>query len=122
MDALPSTLTALLIPLLAAFLMLSSATLAHVPLIAEGNENLSSAVYISDPGKSWAIYGFLESNATEYYRFDLQKGERIYLSLIKSANPAEKGFTPGVAFIGPGIKTEGKMPDRILLPKLPDGY
>lgn len=128
-DALPSTFTALLTSLLVALLVLSLTALAHVPLIAEGNENLSFAVYIPDPGKSWAIYGFLESNQTEYYSFDLQKGERIYLSLIKSANPAEKSFCPGMALIGPGINNDGALPgqimpdtpDRILLPPLPEG-
>ena len=127
LDALPSTFTALLTLLLVALLMLSLTALAHVPLIAEGNDNLSSAVYISDPGKSWAIYGFLESNQTGYYSFDLQKGERIYLSLIKSTNPAEKSFCPAMALIGPGIKNDGAMPDQImpdgiLLPDLPEGF
>jgi len=120
LDALPFTFTALLTSLLIALLMLSPTALAHVPLIAEGNDNLSSAVYIPDPGKSWAIYGFLESNRTEYYSFDLQKGERIYLSLIKSANPAEKSFCPGMALIGPGIKNDGALPDQIM-PVMP-GY
>ncbi len=127
LDALPSTFTALLTSLLVALLMLSLTALAHVPLIAEGNDNLSSAVYIPDPGKSWAIYGFLESNQTEYYSFDLQKGERIYLSLIKSANPTEKSFCPVMALIGPGIKNDSALPDHImpdriiLLPDLPEG-
>lgn len=125
LDAMPFTFTALLTSLLVTLLMLSPTALARVPLIAEGNENLSSALYISDPGKSWAIYGFLESNQTEYYSFDLQKGERIYLSLIKSANPSDKSFRPVMALIGPGIKNDGAlpghiMPNRILLPALPE--
>lgn len=92
-----------------------------MPLIAEGNENISSAEHISNPAKSWAIYGFLESNQTEYYSFDMQKGERIYLSMVKSANPVEKSFSPGMVLIGPGIKNDSVMPlpDHVLLPAHP---
>jgi len=97
--------------------LLAPAALSHVPLIAEGNENISSAVHISEPGKSWAIYGFLGPKATQYYSFDLEKDERIYLSLLKSSDLREKDFQPEMALLGPGVKTAGRLPDHVILPQ-----
>lgn len=102
---------------LAAFLMLSCASMAHVPLISEEKENISVAMHISDPAKSWAIYGFIKPNALHYYSFDIKKDQRIYLSLIKSANPKERDFGPVMILIGPKIKTADSAPDWIQLPK-----
>jgi hypothetical protein len=50
---------------------------AHVPLLAGENENISSAQHISDPGKSWAVYGSLEQSEAHYYSFDMEEGERM---------------------------------------------
>ena len=58
-----------------AMLLFSFPAQAHVPLIASGNEDISAAMYISDPDKSWAIYGFLEAEKAQYYSFDLVEGE-----------------------------------------------
>ena len=78
---------------------------AHVPLMAGGNENISSAMHISDPGKSWAVYGSLEKDVVHYYSFDLEEGERIYLSLFKSSDAKEKDFLPALVLLGPGLNT-----------------
>jgi len=95
--------------------VLAPAAWGHVPLIPEGNENISFAVHISDPEKSWAIYGFLGPNETQYYSFDRELGERIYLSLLKSSDHREKDFQPEVALLGPEVKTAGRLPDRVAL-------
>ena len=92
-----------------------------MPLIASGNENISSAMHISDPDKSWAIYGFLEPKKPQYYSFDLVEGERIYLSLLKSADPKETNFQPSMALLGPGIKMSGQLPEYVVLPQNPRG-
>ena len=76
---------------------------AHVPLMAGGNENISSAMHITDPGKSWAVYGSLEKDVVHYYSFDLEEGERIYLSLFKSSDAKEKDFLPALVLLGPGL-------------------
>ncbi len=59
----------------------------------------------------------------------MQKGDRIYLSLLSSADPREKSFEPSMALIGPGLglknesKNESKnnlkdsLPDFIFIPK-----
>jgi len=107
---------ALFIFLLAMFLLVPAAW-AHVPIIPEGNENISSAMHISDPGKSWAIYGFLRAEAAQYYSFDVEMGQQIFLSLLKSADRQEMDFHPEMALLGSGVKTAGQLPDHVILPK-----
>jgi len=109
--------SALSVILMVVFL-LAPAAWAHVPIIAAGNENISLAAHISDPGKSWAIYGFLGPNETQYYSFDRGKGEQIYLSLLKSSDVSEKDFRPEMALLGPQVKTAGVLPDHVVLPQM----
>jgi hypothetical protein len=90
--------------------------MAHVPLMAGGNENISSALHISDPGKSWAIYGMLKPDMAQYYSFDIEKGDRIYLMLLKSTDPKDKGFQPNLVLLGPGLKNSGQLPKSVVLP------
>jgi hypothetical protein len=91
---------------------------AHVPLMAGGNENISSAMHISDPGKSWAVYGSLEKDVVHYYSFDLEKDERIYLSLFKSSDAKEKDFLPALTLLGPGLNTSVQPPRQLALPRV----
>jgi hypothetical protein len=85
--------------------------------MANGNENISSAMHISDPGKSWAVYGSLEKNGVHYYSLDLEEGERIYLSLFKSADAKESGFLPALVLLGPGLNAGGQLPQQLALPR-----
>ena len=94
---------------------------AHVPLIAGGNDNISSAMHITDPGKSWAVYGSLEMDGVHYYSFDLEEGERIYLSLFKSSDAKEKAFLPVLALLGSGLKTNEKPARQLALPREASG-
>jgi hypothetical protein len=91
---------------------------AHVPLMAGGNENISSAMHISDPGKSWAVYGSLGKDVVHYYSFDLEAGERIYLSLFKSSDAKEKDFLPALTLLGPGLNTSVLPPRQLALPRV----
>jgi hypothetical protein len=104
---------------LLALLLLTSTASAHVPLIPEGNDNLTSATLIGDPAKSWAAYGMLEPDTPQYYGFYAKQGERISLSLLSSTNSQEKDFQPGMALMGPGIASEGTLPEFV---NLPEGY
>jgi hypothetical protein len=103
-------------------ILLAPAVCGHVPLLPEENDNISSALHISDPTKSLAIYGFLGAERAQYYSFDSNAGQRIHLALQRSTNLEEKGFRPDLALLGPGLKTEGRLPDRLNLPSFPDGY
>lgn len=94
---------------------------AHVPLTAGGNENLSSAMHISDPGKSWAVYGALEKDLVHYYSFDLEEGERIYLSLFKTADPKEKDFRPALLLLGLELNESSLSPENLSLPPQASG-
>lgn len=118
-------------------LLIAQTALGHVPLLPEENGNVSSAKYISDPEKSWAIYSQLEPGLAEYYSFDVSKGDRIYLSLLSTSDPNAQGFEPDMALIGPGLGSAGdlkQLEEDLRLPggdvsdgqvsdeKLPDDY
>lgn len=102
---------------LVALLVLASIAQAHVPLFPAGNENISSAMLISDPGKSWAIYGTLQPGTPQYYALDMEKGKEILLTLLRSADPRELGFEPGMALLGPGLSSTGSLPSYVNVPK-----
>jgi hypothetical protein len=102
-----------------ALLLLSPITDAHVPLFPEGNLNLSFAAFISDAAKSWAAYDFLSPYQPKYYCFDMDRGQRISLSLLTSTNPKEKRFMPSMALLGPGIGGGGEVPGYV---EIPVGY
>ncbi len=86
---------------------LSALAMGHVPLLAEENENITNAMHISDPVKSWAVYGTL-NNAVHYYSIDSEEGERISVSLFKSTDPNEGDFQPAMVLLGPGLEGDRK--------------
>lgn len=96
-------------------LLLVQEAAAHSPLIPGDNERLSDAMSISDPAKSWAIYGELHGGA-QYYRFEISRGQSIYVMLFKSTSPDERDFLPSFALIGPGINSRGNVPDYVERP------
>ena len=104
--------------LLLSLLLLSAPASSHVPLMAGDNDNISRAMHISDADKSWAVYGLLPEQAAHYYSLDRKEGERIYLSLFKTADPDENGYSPMLLLIGPGLKEDIKPDHR---PPLPPG-
>ena len=104
--------------LLLSLLLLSAPASSHVPLMAGDNDNISRAMHISDADKSWAFYGLLPEHAAHYYSLDRKEGERIYLSLFKTADPDENGYKPLLLLIGPGLKEDIKPDHR---PPLPPG-
>ena len=112
---LPLDLCALLLAIL---LLLSAPACSHVPLMAEDNDNISRAMHISDGDKSGAVYGLLPEMGAHYYSLDRKEGERIYLSLFKTADPEESGFRPSLLLLGPGLE-EAIKPDH--RPPLPPG-
>lgn len=111
-----ATIHVILYLALVALLLLAPAAQAHVPLLPEGNENISSAMMISDPSKSWAIYGVLQPDRPQYYGFDIEKGQEIHLSLLKSTDPKEKNVQPEMALLGPGLQPKGELPGYVKSP------
>ncbi|MBN2488468.1 MAG: hypothetical protein JXA98_05525 [Methanosarcinaceae archaeon] len=100
-----------------ALLLSVSFVLAHSPIIPDNNERLDSATIISDPTKSWVVYGELhESMEAQYYRFNISKDQSIHLSLLKSTNPDNRDFLPDFALMGPGIQNQGDIPEYVEIP------
>lgn len=98
-------------------LLLTPKVLAHAPLTPGDNENLATATFISDPTKSWAVYGELhEGGEAQYYSFNITQGERIYVMLFKSTDIQDKEFVPGFVLMGPSINNEGDVPDYVEVP------
>jgi len=97
--------------------LLVSPALAHAPFGVGDNESLENATVITDPIKSWAIYGELhEGGEAQYYKFDINQGETIYAMLgISTAHSGDK-FTPGLVLMGPSLTNQGQVPDYIQVP------
>ena len=117
-DVLPQKVVS---SLLLVLLLLSFAAAGHVPLIGGGNEDISSALHISNPAKSWAVYAVLENETEHYFSFDFKEGDRIYLGLLKSTDPADEGFLPDLLLMGPGIGRSSNsvagQPEGIIIPE-----
>jgi hypothetical protein len=107
-----------LLPIALLPILLFALAQAHVPVISEGQEELSTATPISDVEKSWAIYSFLDGRS-EYYSLYAEKDQRIYLSLLASTNPREEGFQPSMALLGPALGEKGDLPKEV---EVPPGY
>lgn len=89
----------------------------HSPIISGDNSNLDEAMFIPDPTKSWAIYGELhEGSDAQYYRFEIEKGQRISISLMKPTNEENKEFMPVLVLAGPGLIGQGTAPKYVELP------
>ncbi|MCP8307066.1 MAG: hypothetical protein H3Z49_08235 [archaeon] len=105
------------------FLVLSSlvfipVVLAHTPLQPPiDNESLETALLISDPTKSWALYAELhEGGEAEYYRLDMGDGERLYTQLFIPTSE-KNDFLPNLAIMGPGIASHDVIPEYVEVPE-----
>jgi hypothetical protein len=97
--------------------LLPQAVLAHAPLSGDQNDTMGTAVVIPDPAKSWAIYSELhEAGEFQFYRFEIKKDERIFVSLIKSTAEEDAGFIPNMALLGPGLPRQDVLTEAITVP------
>jgi len=91
-----------------------SGALAHVPQLPGGGGSLHTAIVVSEPTKSWAIYEHLhEANETVYFRLEMRSGDRLWLSLL---TPEIGAFSPSLAIMGPGIADNGTLPAQVERP------
>ena len=88
--------------------------LAHTPLEPPfDNESLATAYGVPDPTKSWAIYAELhEGGEAQYYRLDMEQGERLRLMLFIPISEKER-FKPNLVVMGPGITSQGAPPEFV---------
>jgi hypothetical protein len=87
---------------------------AHAPLSPGVNEDLPGATVISDPLKSWVVYGHLhEAGDTAYFRLDMQERQRLVLALNVNSAGAP---VPDLIVMGPGIESSGIAPPSLEIP------
>ena len=112
-----SSLALVLFTCLFLFLLLVSETSAHSPISPGNNESLDTATPISDPTKSWAVYAELhEGGEAQYYRFDITVGQKIHVMLFRSPSPDDRDFLPGFVLMGPGLSSQGNVPNYVEVP------
>ena len=87
--------------LLALILILVIPAQAHVPVSADNNHDLSTALSIEYPQKSYAIYGNLhDAGGAAYYQLRMQPGDRLVLSLMNNGYGKP---VPDMIVMGPDI-------------------
>jgi hypothetical protein len=93
---------------------------AHTPLFSHDNTSLQTAFVINDPAKSWAVYANLPStNAAAYYRFQMDAGGDIDITLLSSEDPADSHFLPSFVLMIPGSLSNDPVPSFV---DVPTGY
>jgi hypothetical protein len=72
----------------------------HVPVSAEGNYDIRTALPIENPTKSYVIYGNLpKAGAVAWYQLRMNPGERLSLSLM---TPGYNASVPEMIVMSPG--------------------
>ncbi|MDD1747882.1 MAG: hypothetical protein LUQ16_08980, partial [Methanomassiliicoccales archaeon] len=108
-----------LLPLLLAIALIATTpALAHSPSFPEDNHSLATAMTVSDPAKSRAIYHELETEEAAYFKFQVEAGDRIFLQILTPVSPAQ-GFVPGLSLLLPGAGSNGTLPSFV---DVPAGY
>ncbi|MHA2602466.1 MAG: hypothetical protein AM324_010085 [Candidatus Thorarchaeota archaeon SMTZ1-83] len=97
--------------------LFTSSVSAHVPVAPEPGETLDTAVEIMNPTKSWVVYSDLhEGEEPHYFRFQMEQGERIHLTLMIPISQDPSEFRPVMALMGPGLLDEGVAPSYLETP------
>ena len=104
--------------LIAAYFLIIPA-LAHVPTFGGGGKNLEDAFPFEDPSISRVLYEQLPEGDLRYSRFEMKQGERIVIELIVPIEQGKQGFAPDLILMGPGLTSEGKVPEKL---EVPQGY
>ena len=91
---------------------------AHVPISAENNNNLNTALYIEKPLKSYVIYGHLhDASDVGYYKFNLNTGDQLKLSLM---TPGFDAPVPDMVVMSPGNSVSNDTLPQYF--DIPQGY
>jgi hypothetical protein len=91
---------------------------SHVPISADNNNNLNSALFIENPLKSYVIYGHLhDAGEGGYYQLNLNSGDQLRLSLM---TPGFDAPAPYIIVMSPGNSgSTTTLPQTI---EIPQGY
>ena len=91
---------------------------AHVPISADSNNDLTTALSVEKPTKSYVIYGHLhDAGDVGYYRFNLNAGDQLKISLMTTGFDAP---VPDLVVMSPGAA--GNIGDLSLPVAVPLGY
>ncbi len=91
---------------------------AHVPISADSNIDLATALSVEKPTKSYVIYGHLHNAGDAgYFQFNLNSGDQLKLSLM---TPGFDAPIPDMVVMSPGnsVSTDG-LPQTV---DIPQGY
>ena len=89
---------------------------AHVPFSADGNYDISAALSVETPTKSYVIYGELQKvGGVAWYQFHMIPGDRLVISLM---TPGYNTPVPDMIVMSPGtaLSSEG-LPKTVSVPK-----
>lgn len=101
--------------LLIACALLITPAAAHVPLTPEGNHHIDDAFVVTDPTKSWVVYGDLDgAGDVRYYSMAMAAGDELRLSLFTPEGST--AFVPGLVVMGPGLAPSGNLPPFVEMP------
>ena len=117
-----------LIPLIILSLFIPSGAFAHKLIPTDGsNIDYETALVIPDPVISWAMYEELKDKPL-FYKFDAEKGDRLYSSIVIPKLEPLEDFAPSLVLIGPETFLDIVQELRILESSrdfdypLPEGY
>jgi hypothetical protein len=86
----------------------------HAPLGTGENGFLSSATMISQPEKSYVVYGHIhEPGGAAYYRFDLAARQTLHIDLLVNRKDRP---VPDLIIMGPGVPASGTLPPSLQVP------
>lgn len=109
----------IILTLLTAVCFFITPAFAHVPTFEGGGKSPEAAIPFEDPSISRVLYGQLAEGDLTYYSFEMKQGERIVLGLTVPVELGRQGFTPDLILMGPGLTDEGRVPEKL---KVPKGY
>jgi hypothetical protein len=94
-------------------LMTTTVVLAHKPIFVEPSSNATrtTAIKISDPEVSWAVYAQLSrTGEVNYYTFDGKRGLRVSIEMSVPRIESQRDFGFDVALIGKGLTDASHVP------------
>lgn len=89
-------------------------TCGHTPLGTGENGDLSMATVISQPEKSYVVYGHIhEPGGAAYYRFDMADGQTLHIELLVNRKNSP---VPDLIIMGPAVPASGTPPLSLQIP------
>ena len=103
-----------IVPMISLLVLAMPLIAAHVPQFGEGGTDLDDARQVDDPTKSWVIYTSNDGSVpVDYYKLPLKKGDQILLEIIVPAPEGQRGFSPDMVLMGPGLENNGTVPPQV---------